>query len=196
MTVHLHHYSHSSLSYSDVDNLTHVGLPWWRRLKESDCNAGRPGFDLWVGKMPWKREWLPTPVYLPGEFSGQRGLMGYSPWGHKESETIVWLTLTDTYLQCRPVQFSSVQSPSLTLRPHGLQHPWPPCPSPTPGVYSDSCPLSRSGHPTSSSCVLTFSSHFQSFPESGSFHMSQFLSDDLTIGVSASASVLPMNIQD
>ena len=42
---------------------------------------GRPGFDPWVGKMPWKREWPPTPVFLPGESHGQRGLAGYSPWG-------------------------------------------------------------------------------------------------------------------
>ena len=44
----------------------------------------RPGFDLWVGKIPWRRDWLPTPVFLPGEFHGKRSLVGYSPWGHKE----------------------------------------------------------------------------------------------------------------
>ena len=46
----------------------------------------RPGFNPWVGKIPWRREWLPTPVYLPGEFYGQRSLAGYSPWGCKESD--------------------------------------------------------------------------------------------------------------
>ena len=44
----------------------------------------RPGFDLWVGKMPWRREWQLIPVFLPGEFHGQRSLAGYSPWGRKE----------------------------------------------------------------------------------------------------------------
>ena len=73
----------------------------------------------------------------------------------------------------------------------------PPCPSPTPGVYSNSCPSSRWCHPTISSSVIPFSSHLQSFPASGSFQMSQlFASGGQSIGVSASTSVLPMNIQD
>ena len=84
-----------------------------------------------------------------------------------------------------------------SLRPHRLQHAKPPSPSPTPRVYSNSCPLSGWCHPTISSCVIPFSSHPQSFPASGSFPMSQFFtSGDQIIGVSASASVLPMNIQD
>ena len=48
--------------------------------------CGRPGFNSWVGNIPWRREWLPTPVFLPGEFNGQRSLANYSPWGHKESD--------------------------------------------------------------------------------------------------------------
>ena len=93
------------------------------------------------------------------------------------------------------VQFSrSVMSESLP--PHGLQHARPPCPSPTPRVYSNSCPLSPGCHPTISSSVVPFSSHLQSFPASGSFPMSRlFASEDQIIGASASASVLPMNIQ-
>ena len=93
------------------------------------------------------------------------------------------------------VQFShSVMSDS--LRPHGLQHARPPCPSPTPGVNSNSCPLSQWCHPTISSSVVPFSCP-QSFPASGSFPMSQFFtSGGQSIGVSASASVLPMNAQD
>ena len=80
---------------------------------------------------------------------------------------------------------------------HGLQHGRPPCPSPTPGVYSNSCPLSQWCHPTISSSVVPFSSCLQSFPASGSFQMSQlFASGGQSIGVSASASVLPMNIPD
>ena len=81
-----------------------------------------------------------------------------------------------------------------SLRPHEPQQARPPCPSPTPGVYLKSCPLSRWCHPTISSTVITFSSHLQSFPASGSFQMSQlFTSGGQSIGVSASTSVLPIN---
>ena len=94
------------------------------------------------------------------------------------------------------VQFSySVMSNS--LRPHEPQHARPPCPSPTPRFYSNSYPLSQWCQPTISSSVIPFSSCLQSFPASGSFQMSQlFESGDQSIGVSASASVLPVNIQD
>ena len=101
----------------------------------------------------------------------------------------------------RHVQFSSVQfSCSVvfnSLRPHGLQHARLPCPSPSPGVYSNSCPLSWWCHPNISSSVIPFSSCLQSIPKSWSFQMSQFFtSGGQNIGASASASVLPMNIQD
>ena len=85
---------------------------------------------------------------------------------------------------------------SSSLQHHGLQYARPPCPSPTPGAYSNSCPLSQWCHPTISSSVVPFSSCLQSFPASGSFPMSQFLtSGGQIIRVSASASVLPMNVQ-
>ena len=85
---------------------------------------------------------------------------------------------------------------SNSLQPYELQHARPPCPSPTPGVYSNSCPLSQWCHPTISSSVTLFSSCLQSFPASGSFQMSQlFASGGQSTGVSASTSVLPMNIQ-
>ena len=95
-----------------------------------------------------------------------------------------------------PVQLScSVMSDSLW--PHGLQHARPPCPSPTPGVHPNSCPLSHWCHPTISSSVIPFSSCPQSFPASGSFQVSQFFaSGGQSIEVSASATVLPINIQD
>ena len=98
------------------------------------------------------------------------------------------------------VHFQSFQFSRLvmsdSLRPHGLQHARPPCPLPTPGVYSNSCPLSWWCHPTISSSY-PFSYCLQSFPASGSFQMSQFFSSGgQSIGVSASTSVLPMNIQD
>ena len=54
----------------------------------------RPGFDPWVGKIPWRRKWQHAPVYLPGKFHGQRSLVGYSPWGGKESDTTEWLHFT------------------------------------------------------------------------------------------------------
>ena len=98
-------------------------------------------------------------------------------------------------------QFSSVQfNRSVvydSLRPHEPQHARPPCPSPTPGVYPNSCPLSWWCHPTISSSVVPFSSCPQHLPASGSFQMSQlFASGGQIIGVSASTSVLPMNTQD
>ena len=84
-----------------------------------------------------------------------------------------------------------------SLWPHEPQYTRPPCPSPTPGVYPNSYPLSRWYHPTISSSVVPFSSCLQSFPASGSFQMSQlFVSGGQSIGVSTSASVLPMNTQD
>ena len=110
--------------------------------------------------------------------------------------------LVDRLLWAEPQKyrkFSSVQSSVVldSLRPHGLQHTRPPCPSSTPGAYPNSCPLSQECHPTISSSVIPFSFCLQSFPASGSFQMSQlFTSGGPSIGVSASASVLPMNIQN
>ena len=101
----------------------------------------------------------------------------------------------------RIVQFSSVQFSrsvmSDSLQPHRLQHTRLLCPSSIPGIYSNSCPLSRWCHPTISSSVILFSSHLQSFPASGSFPMSQFFtSGGQIIGLSASTSVLPGNIEN
>ena len=94
------------------------------------------------------------------------------------------------------VQFSHLVV-SDSLHPHGLQHATLPCPSPAPGACSNSCPLIQWCHPTISSSIVPFFSRFQSFPASGSFPVSQFFaSGGQTIGVSASASVLPMNNQD
>ena len=83
------------------------------------------------------------------------------------------------------------------LQPHGLQHARPPCPSSTPGAYSNSCPLSQWCHPAISSSVVPFVSCLQSFPASGSFQMSLcFTSGGQSIGLSASVPILPKNIQD
>ena len=101
-----------------------------------------------------------------------------------------------TYANYISVQFSrSIVSNSFW--PHGLQHARLPCLSPIPGAYSNSCPLSWWCHSTISSSVVPFLSHLQSFPASGSFQMSQFFASGIqSIGVSASASILPMDIQD
>ena len=107
------------------------------------------------------------------------------PQGHKET----WGFVTGV---CSVLFSRSVISNSLP--PYGLQHARPPCPSPTPRVYSNSCPLSQGCHPTLSSSVVPFSFCLQSFPASGSFPVTQFFtSGGQSIG--ASASVLPMNIQ-
>ena len=103
---------------------------------------------------------------------------------------MIWVILCN-----RSVRFSH-SDVSDSLRPNGLQHTRPPCPSPTPGVYSNSSPLSQWCHPAISSSVVPFS-RLQSFPASGTFPMSQlFASFGQSIGVSASTSVLSMNTQD
>ena len=133
-------------------------------------------------------------------FPGMGEPLGLPPMGsHRVGRT--WLKRLSSsssipYFIGRVSQFScSVMSDS--LQPHGLQHARLPCPSPTSRVYSNSCPLSQWCHPTISSSVFPFSSHLQSLPVSGSFPVSQFFTSGAqSIGVSASASVLPMNVQD
>ena len=74
-----------------------TGLPWQLSSKESACQCRIRGFDLWIRKIPWRRKWLPTPVFLPGKSHGQRSLVDYSPWGHKE------LAMTEeTQHACKP----------------------------------------------------------------------------------------------
>ena len=129
-------------------------------------------------------------------------------WGNKLTKTIDAGSQKHTHLAQNFDQvlywakahiFGSVQCSVMfdSLWPNGLQCARPPCPSPAPGVCSNSCPLRRWCHPTNSSSVIPFSSHLQSFPASESFQMSLFFaSGGQSIGVSASASVLPMNTQD
>ena len=111
-------------------------------------------------------------------------------------KTKYWSQWIFLYISSHSVKFShSVMSDY--LRPHGLQHATLPCPSPTPWACSNSCPSSQWCHPAISSSVIPFFSCLQTFPASQSFLMSQFFtSGGQSIGVSASASVLPMNIQD
>ena len=121
----------------------------------------------------------------------------------------VWQAIVHRLIRVRHVLMTKPPSPHTTesqsvqsvvsdsLRPHELQHARPPCPSPTPRVYSNSCPSCQWCHPTISSSVIPFSSCLLSFPAPGSFQISQFFASGAQIiGVSASASVLPMHIQD
>ena len=139
------------------------------RLNWTELNW--PHFVIWF--LPWVEVW----------------------WEHLHvSKEICILFGRGSLLFCYSVQFScSVTSNS--WQPHGLQRTRSPCPSPIRRVCSNSCPLSRWCHPTISSSVVPFFSCLESFPASGSFPMSWvFISSSQSVGASASASVLPMNI--
>ena len=127
-------------------------------------------------------------------FEGNKPLTAWTGW-RSEAWNYFGRTLHNRHTSCS-VQFScSIMSDSLW--PHELQHTRPPCPSPAPRVYPNSCPLSQWCHLTISSSVILFSSCLQSFPTSGSFQMSQpFTSGGQNTRVWASTSVLPMNTQD
>ena len=123
------------------------------------------------------------------------------PGKYVSRQKVVFIILSFVEQRSWEAQILSVQfshsDVSDSLRPHESQHARPPCPSPAPGVHLNSCPLSRWCHPAISSSVILFSSCPQSLPASGSFPMSQlFAWGGQSIGVSASASVLPMNTQD
>ena len=195
-------------------------LPWWFSGREPACNAGDPGSIPGLGWSPGGGHGNPL------MFSCLENPMGREPgrlqtWGsHRVRQDwsdfigaavayhtkwrggsgMNWemgldiIYTTDTKFQFSPVQWLSpvwLFATSWDCSTPGL-----PCPSPAPGVYSNSCPLSRGYHPTISSSVVPFS-RLHSFPASGSFPMSPFFpSGGQSIGMSASASVLPMNIQD
>ena len=82
----------------------------------------RPGFHPWVRKIPWRREWQPTPVFLPEEFHGQRSLAVYSPWGHKESDTTEQLTHTHTRTKFHSTDVTYLLYPFLRQRTFRLGH--------------------------------------------------------------------------
>ena len=178
------------------EELTHLKRPsCWEGLKAGGEGDNR-AWDGWMASLTqWTWVWVNSRswwwTWKPGM---QRVVHDWT------TELTDWSIYLSWYLFCLTIsifcQFScSVMSDCLQI--HGLQHTRLPCPSPTPGAYSNSSPLSRWCHPTISSSVVPFSSHLQSFPPSGSFPMSQFFtSRGQSIGVSASASVLPMNIQD
>ena len=137
------------------------------------------------------RKWQPTLVFFPGKSHAQRSLVGYSPWSRKKSDITKQLRTHTHKLpnMVKPIKLINVvfilmylvksicsvpfshSFVSYSLGPHEPQHARPPCPSPTPGVYPNSCPSSQRCHPTISSSVVPFSCP-QSFP-AGSFQMSQ-----------------------
>ena len=161
-----------------------VLVNYWRYDKDSWASADKRELQV------WKRYRL-----LSHDNSGI-GHVGSNAWMDKEmgKQTIIFsFTLVLLYIN----HHSSVQSVmSDSLQPHGLHHAGFPCPSSTPGTYSNSCPSCRWCYPTISSSVIPFS-YFQSFPLSGSFPVGWFFAlGSQSIGVSASASVLPVNIQD
>ena len=177
-------------------HVSHVTL----LVKNQAANVG-DDFRCWFN--PMRRKWKSNPVFLPGKSHEQRGSWWATVHGVTKSWTrLKWLSMHTCMLTWLDHQiFSSVQSShsvvSNSLQPHESQHTRPPCPSPTPVVYSNSCPSSRWCHPAISSSVVPFSSCPQFLPASGSFTISQlFAWGGQSIGVSASASVLPMNTQD
>ena len=152
---------------------------------------------IWYHKMPWDKENEKKNVFpsLTINILDKNHTVQWKPKSCIMTEATMSPSFTTLFFRSS-VQFSrSVLSNS--LRPHESQHTRPPCPSPTPRVHSDSRPSSQWCHPAISSSVVPFSSCPQSFPASGSFPMSQlFAWGGQSIGVSASASVLPMNTQN
>ena len=135
----------------------------------------------------WMRRWIKSGIFLHW--------ISFSIKRERHSDTYYDMCETWGYYT-NLIQFSCAVM-SNSLQHHEPQHARPPCPSPTPGVYSNSCPSSQWCHPTLSSSVLPFCSCLQSLPASGSFPMSQlFASGGQSIGASASESVIPMNNQD
>jgi len=96
-------------------------VPWWLSGKESACQCRRCGFDPWVGKIPWRRKWQLTPIFLPGESHGQRSLAGYSPWDHKESDTTERLNNNNIHNPSIPVKTVNQNHPIPFSRSVGLQ---------------------------------------------------------------------------
>ena len=153
----------------------------------------------WAAWRVWHQHQNPF-LNLDGPQTGRLSESFANSMGSAQVSRHLILLLIKDY-HCLPWQSLSVQFScsvvSDSLRPYGLQHTRLPCPSPTPRVHPNPCPLSSWCHPTISSSVVPFSSLLQSCPASGSFQMSQFFaSGGQSFGASASTSVLPMNIQD
>ena len=157
----------TSLSLSPT--LAFLGFPCGSAGKKIRLQYGRPGFNPWVGKIPWRRERLPTPIFGPGEFHWL-----YSPWDHRVRHD--WVTFTFwvvSILLFEITHFFIAEAHLLlfghyvmseSLWPHGLQHASLLCPPPSSGICSDLCPLSRW-------CCLTSHPLTPSFPSA--FNLSQ-----------------------
>ena len=158
-----------------------TGLPQWLSSKRicpqwRKCSMSHR-FEPWVGKIPWRRKWL---IHVLNTYQ------------------IVYFICSLLYVNYTSISDQISHSfVSDSLQPYELQHTWPPCPSPTPGVHPDSRPSSQWCHPAISSSVVPFSSCPQSLPASESFPMSRlFTWGGQSTGVSALASFLPKNTQD
>ena len=91
--LYIKQYSWWPLIHPSSRVMRYESSPWRLRWSRTHLQRRRPKFDPWIGKIPWRRRWQSTPVFLPEKSHGQRSLAGYSPWGHKESDTTEWLTL-------------------------------------------------------------------------------------------------------
>ena len=200
-----------SVSVGSLQGTTHEWAPLHRLLcADSPCVPSAPaGRSAWGFIWNHFIGWAPVP---PVERSGWRGGQGRSGWSLPGSPVPASPSLPSYCHYSRVFLHSLPPSPHLTVfqlssvpfirsvvsdsATHGLQHARLPCPSPTPGVYSNSCPSSRWCYLTISSSVVPFSSCPQSFPASGSFPRSRlFASGGQSVGASASPAVLSMNIQ-
>ena len=186
----------------------------WTVTYQAPLSMGFLRQEFWSGLLFPSPEDPPNPGIEPGSSTLQTDALLSETWGKCVCVYICMCVCMYVYMyvcmymyisvcvgvclfyECMSVQFSiSVMSNSLW--PHGLQHARLPCPPPTPEACLNPCPSRKWCHPTISSSVIPFSSCPQSFPASGSFQMGQlFASGGQSIGVSASASVLPINIQD
>ena len=92
-----------------------LGLPWWLRWYSICLQCGRLGFNPWVGKISWRRKWQPTPVFLPGKSHGWRNLVGYGPWGCKQSETTERLHYLYHYAGMAFISYHQLSTIKLTL---------------------------------------------------------------------------------
>ena len=202
-----------------------LGFPVGSDSKESSCSVEDLGLMPWLGRSPGKgnsyplqssclensmdrgawwatvhrvtksQTWL-SDFHFPFHYTCTYAYICFNHWVTGEAHMCVCMCVC-IYIYIYIYMFSSVAQSYLTLQLHELQHARLPCPSPTPGAYSNSHPSHQWCHPTISSSVIPFSSCPQSFPASGSFPMSRFFeSGGQSIGVSALISVLPMNIQD
>ena len=110
----------SCFFFAQKEEYQDSGLPWWFRRWRSRLQCGRPGFSPWVGKIPWRRAWQPTPVFLPGKFHGERSLVGYSPCSCKESDQTEWLSTA--HQDFSSVQFSRSVRDVLKTHCHHTDH--------------------------------------------------------------------------